>query len=156
MQSAYPFESYFSSRPNCLIATLLKASHLKRPQYLDNDWRFAHPQSGNRAILLTVVSTNAHAFQGPAQRIHFLVALRAAARYEGCDVSGTERFRGGAARFFPAVREIYFQWQDRMAPVAGELQAISFAEPSPPAPLDRIGRAGRLLPGRFAGMILRI
>jgi hypothetical protein len=125
-----PFEMLFfepAKLPD--VATLLKASHLERPHYLDNDLRFAHPQSGNRAILFTVVSTNAHAFQGPAQRVIFW--WRSGPLPDMKDLTSVEQngFEG-VLLDSPAVREIYFQWQDRMAPVAGELQAISFAEPA--------------------------
>jgi hypothetical protein len=105
---------------------LLSAVHLKRPHYLDGDLRFLFAQPGNRAVLLTWVSTDpSPRFQGDMERQVFwwrrqgLPKPRDLAEFKGLD---------GILIDAPVPAADIVKWQDRYARAVSEKYHISFAD----------------------------
>ena len=109
-------------------ATLLAAARLRRPHYLDSDLRYLYPESGNRAMLFTVVTVNAgRNFQGLMQRlVHWWRFAELPSRQVMEDLQ-MQHF-DGLLIDAPVDSHVLEAWQDRTALRAAELPLISFAD----------------------------
>ncbi len=124
-----PFEViFYDPQQQPQTAALLRAVRLHRPHYLDGDLRFANAAPGNRAVLFTLVSsTYLAAFDGPDRRSVYW--WRSERLPDMDDFFSVERGGYEGILIDPQPPRDVGAWQDRMAPAAGELPAISFAAP---------------------------
>ena len=122
-----PFEIVFFEPERLPPAnSLLEASRLFRPHFLDNDLRFLYDKPGNRAMLFSLVTTcREHVFYGPMQRQIFW--WRKENLPADKDFKDLEHLDGILIDNHPA-RDAARAWQDRWAPCASDLTQISFAD----------------------------
>jgi hypothetical protein len=107
-------------------AALLAAVRLRRPHFLDGDLRYLFPRSGDRAVLLTVVSADpASRFQGEMERQVYWWR-----RSELPRPTQLARFRhlDGILIDTPAPADAVADWQDRAAAKTAERYHIGFGD----------------------------
>ncbi len=111
------------------IPHLLQASRIERPHYLDGDQRLLFSQTGNRAIMFTVITSGMkYSFTGPMQRHVFWWQQPQLPEEDIINSFENQGFDGILIDMPLPVQHIN-EWQDRMAGHAGDLIHISFARP---------------------------
>ncbi len=121
-----PFEVVFLSPPHRPDRNrLLSAVRLKRPHFLDLEERFLYHRPGNRAVILTIVNEDRQVrHTGEMERQvfwwrHEALPTRAALD----DLLAVD----GVLIDTALPHDALVQWQDRFAPLAGDLPRIAFA-----------------------------
>lgn len=107
-------------------AALLAAVRLMRPNFLDGDLRYLFPRSGDRAVLLTVVSADpAGRFQGEMERQVYWWRRPELPRPR--ELAGF-RHLDGILIDTPAPADAVADWQDRAAAKTAERYHIGFGD----------------------------
>lgn len=105
---------------------LLEACNLKRPNFLDNDLRFLYPDSGNRAFILTIVSScmsgsyefdmSRHVYLWNNERLPVLDDFERLSDYDGILIDSD------------IPRDAVEKWQERFFETAMDIPEVTFSD----------------------------
>lgn len=121
-----PFEIIFLS-PDSMPdpVDIQGACNLRRPHFLDNDLRFLYPDEGNRAYLITLVSSGSTFIEGDMCRNLYLWNHdRLPSRNDLDSFSGYD----GIMMDSPAPYSASEEWQDRFCHLFSDLPEITFSD----------------------------